>query len=135
MNLPVFANVVVFALTIAFLVRRRRNGGSVSSNVLLAVLLGVALGALAQTVYGLGSPAIAGTLPWVGIVGTGYVRLLQMVISPLVLVSILAAVTKLSNARSLGAISGSVLGLLMLTTALSALIGIGMTQLLGLRAD
>ena len=39
MNLPVFVNVVVFALTIAFLVRRRRNGGSVSSNVLLAVVL------------------------------------------------------------------------------------------------
>ena len=135
MNLPVFANVVVFALTIAFLVRRRRNGGSVSSNVLLAVLLGAALGALAQTIYGLGSPAIAGTLPWVGIVGTGYVRLLQMVIAPLVLVSILAAVTKLSNARSLGAISGSVLGLLLVTTAISALIGIGMTQLFGLRAD
>jgi L-cystine uptake protein TcyP (sodium:dicarboxylate symporter family) len=71
----------------------------------------------------------------VGIVGSGYVRLLQMVIAPLVLVSILAAVTKLSNARSLGAISGSVLGLLLVTTALSALIGIGMTQLFGLRAD
>ncbi len=56
MNLPVFANVVVFALTIAFLARRRQNGGSVSSNVLLAVLLGVALGALAQAVYGLGQP-------------------------------------------------------------------------------
>ena len=135
MNLPVFANLVVFALTMAFLVRRRQTGGSVSSNVLLAVVLGVALGALAQAVYGLGSPAITGTLPWVGIVGTGYVRLLQMVIAPLVLVSILAAVTKLSNARSLGAISGSVLGLLMVTTAISALIGIGMTQLFGLRAD
>ena len=70
--------------------------------MLLAVLLGVALGALAQAVYGLGSPAITGTLPWVGIVGAGYVRLLQMVIAPLVLVSILAAVTKLSNTRSLG---------------------------------
>ena len=96
--------------------------------MLIAVVLGVALGAAAQAVYGLGSPAIADTLPWVGIVGTGYVRLLQMVIAPLVLVSILAAVTKLNNARSLGAISGSVLGLLLVTTAISALIGIGMTQ-------
>ena len=74
-------------------------------------------------------------MPWVGIVGTSYVRLLQMVIAPLVLVSILAAVTKLSDARSLGEISGSVLGLLLVTTAISALIGIGMTQLFGLRAD
>jgi len=135
MNLAIFANVVLFALTIAFLVRRRQKGGSVSSNVLLAVLLGVGLGGAAQAVYGLGSPAITGTLPWIGIVGTGYVRLLQMVIAPLVLVSIMAAVTKLSNARSLGAISGSVLGLLLVTTAISALIGIGITQVFGLRAD
>ena len=56
MNLPVFANVIVFALTIAFLVRRRQNGGSVSSNVLLAVVLGVALGALAQTRLRAGQP-------------------------------------------------------------------------------
>ena len=64
-------------------------------------------------------------MPWVGVVGGGYVRLLQMVIAPLVLVSILAAVTKLNNARSLGAISGGVLGMLLVTTAISALIGIG----------
>ena len=37
-----------------------------------------------------------------------------------IIISILAAVTKLSSARSLGAISASVLGLLMLTTAVSA---------------
>ena len=72
---------------------------------------------------------------WVGLVGGGYVRLLQMVIAPLVLISILAAVTKLNNARSLGAISGGVLGILLATTAISASIGIGMTRLFGLRAD
>jgi uncharacterized protein len=63
------------------------------------------------------------------------VRLLQMIVAPLVLISILAAVTKLSDARALGAMSALVLGLLMITTAASALIGVGMTTMFGLRAD
>lgn len=135
MNFAVLANVAVFALVIAWLVRRARGGAKLSGNVLLAVLLGVALGALAQGVYGQGSAAISDTLVWVNVVGGGYVRLLQMIIAPLVLISILAAVTKLGNARSLGAIAGGVLGLLLVTTAVSATIGIGMTRAFGLRAD
>jgi uncharacterized protein len=81
MNLAVLANLIVFALVIAWLVRRRQNGGSMSSNVLLAVLLGVLLGAAYQGIYGLGSATVRDTLTWVGVVGGGYVRLLQMVIA------------------------------------------------------
>ena len=135
MTLAVLANLVVFALALAWLVQRRRQGSPLSTTVLLAVLLGVVLGATAQALYGLGSPAITGTMPWVGVVGGIYVRLLQMVIAPLVLVSILAAVTKLNDTRSLGKISAGVLGLLLATTAVSAMIGIGMTRVFGLRAD
>ncbi|MEZ5286076.1 MAG: cation:dicarboxylase symporter family transporter [Vicinamibacterales bacterium] len=135
MNLAVIANLVVFALVLGWLARRALQGAKLSTNVLLAVVLGVALGAIAQAIYGLGSPAIRDALTWIGIVGTGYVRLLQMVIAPLVLISILAAVTKLGNAKSLGAISGGVLGLLMVTTAISASIGIVMARSFGLRAD
>ena len=135
MTFAVLLNLAVFVLTIAWLVRRARAGAKLSSNVLIAVGLGVALGAAAQAVYGLGSPIIRDTMQWVGIVGGGYVRLLQMVIAPLVLISILAAVTKLNNARALGAISAGVLGILLVTTAISASIGIGMTRLFGLRAD
>lgn len=135
MNLAVLLNVIVFTLVVAWLARRASHGAKLSTNVLIAVLLGVLLGAAAQGVYGLGSPVIRDTMNWVGIVGGGYVRLLQMVIAPLVLISILAAVTKLNNARALGAISAGVLGLLLVTTAISASIGIGMTRMFGLRAD
>jgi L-cystine uptake protein TcyP (sodium:dicarboxylate symporter family) len=135
MNFQVLVNLAVFGLAIGWLVRRSRRGGRLSTNVLLAVLLGAVLGVAGQAVYGLGSAAITETLPWVAVVGTGYVRLLQMVVAPLVLISILAAVTKLGNARMLGAIGAGVLGLLLLTTAISAGIGIGVTQAFGLRAD
>lgn len=134
-TIAVLGNLTVFVLVIAWLARRAQQGAKLSSNVLIALLLGVGLGVLAQTIYGLGSPIIRDTLTWVGVVGSGYVRLLQMVIAPLVLVSILAAVTKLSDTRALGKISGGVLGLLIVTTAASALIGVGMTTMFGLRAD
>jgi uncharacterized protein len=126
-NIAILANLTVFALTLAWLVRRYRAGTSLSSNVLIALVIGIVLGAALQALYGIGSPTLTGTLAWVNIVGGGYVRLLQMIVVPLVFVSILAAVTRLSDARTLGAISAGVLGLLMITTAVSAMIGIGVT--------
>lgn len=134
-TLAVIVNLAVFAAVVAWLARRQLRGAPLSTNVLVALVLGVLLGVAAQAIYGLGSPAVRESLTWIGVVGSGYVRLLQMVIAPLVLISILAAVTRLSDARALGAISGGVLGILIVTTALSALIGIGMTLAFGLRAD
>jgi L-cystine uptake protein TcyP (sodium:dicarboxylate symporter family) len=135
MNFAVFANILIFAAAIAWLAWRAKNGTRLSTNVLMALLIGVVLGAIFQSVYGVGSPVIAATVPWLNVVGSGYVRLLQMIIAPLVLISILAAVTRLNDARALGAISAGVLALLMLTTAVSALIGVFMTTTFGLRAD
>lgn len=135
MTLPVLVNVAVFVLSLGFLYQRRKGGASVSSNVLLSVLIGVVLGGLMQAAWGLGSAAVTGTMTWVGVVGGIYVRLLQMVVVPLVFISILAAVTKLHDAKALGAISGGVLGVLLVTTALSAGIGIAVTNLFGLRAE
>lgn len=135
MNLAVLANVAVFVLALVWLYRRRSGGASVSSNVLIAVLLGAALGAAAQGLYGFDSPAVKGTMTWVGVVGGIYVRLLQMIVAPLVLVSILSAVTKLHDTRALGKISAGVLGVLIATTAMASVIGIVVTNLFGLRAD
>jgi L-cystine uptake protein TcyP (sodium:dicarboxylate symporter family) len=135
MNIAVFANLLIFALALGWLAWRTTKRTRLSTNVLVALLLGVVLGALAQAVYGAGSPTVTATIPWVNVIGSGYVRLLQMIVAPLVLISILSAVTKLSDARALGAMSVLVLGLLMITTAASALIGVAMTTTFGLRAD
>lgn len=135
MTLAVLLNLGVFTLALAWLARRRRGGASLSSTVLIALLLGVALGAALQWGYGHGHPAVKATTDWVGVVGGGYVRLLQMIVMPLVLVSILSAVTRLDDARALGRIGAGVLGVLMLTTAVSAGIGIGVARLFGLSAE
>jgi L-cystine uptake protein TcyP (sodium:dicarboxylate symporter family) len=135
MSLPVAVNVAVFVLTMGFLYRRRKHGASMSSTVLLSVLLGVVLGTLAQAAWGLESAAVAGTMTWVGVVGGIYVRLLQMIVAPLVFISILGAVSKLQDARSLGTIGGGIIGILLITTAAAAGIGIGVARLFGLRAE
>ncbi|NMV20818.1 cation:dicarboxylase symporter family transporter, partial [Vibrio parahaemolyticus] len=72
---------------------------------------------------------------WVGIVGSGYVGLLKMVIMPLVLVSMISAVVKLEKGGSLGKISGLTISVLLVTTAIAALIGILVTTTFGLSAE
>ncbi|MFE1653548.1 L-cystine transporter, partial [Acinetobacter baumannii] len=66
--------------------------------------------------------------------GNGYVKLLQMVVMPLVFVSILGAVAKLHQASSLGKISFYTIGTLLFTTLIAALVGVFVTNLFGLTA-
>ncbi|MBP5979389.1 MAG: L-cystine transporter [Halomonas sp.] len=127
-------NVLIFMLAIALLARWQRRGASLSRVVLAGLVIGVMLGGLMQWGYA-GSAVLSGTIDWVNLVGGGYVQLLKMIIMPLVLVTILSAVTRLHDASALGKISLGVLAMLMLTTAISAVIGISMTQLFGLSAE
>ncbi len=75
------------------------------------------------------------TLDWINLIGSGYVRLLQMIVMPLVFVSILSAITRLKEAGSLGKISFGVLSVLLVTTAIAAAIGIALVYLFDLSAE
>ncbi|MCY8213506.1 cation:dicarboxylase symporter family transporter, partial [Bacillus spizizenii] len=63
------------------------------------------------------------TADWFNIAGGGYVKLLQMVVMPLVFISILGAFTKLKLTKNLGKISGLIIGILVATTAVAAAVG------------
>jgi L-cystine uptake protein TcyP (sodium:dicarboxylate symporter family) len=130
-----WSSLSAFALLVAWLARRQLRGASTSSSVLIALLMGTVLGVLLQLVHGPGDESVTRSMTWIGIVSGGYVRLLQAIVMPLVMISILAAVTRLGSARSVGAISVGVLGVLLATTAVSALIGVGVAQLFGLSAE
>ncbi|MDH2927024.1 L-cystine transporter [Lonepinella koalarum] len=101
--------------------------------VLVALVLGLLFGTTLQSFTE--KSFIDTALDWINLVGNGYVRLLQMIVMPLVFVSILSAITKLNQASSLGKISFSVLGVLLVTTAIAAAIGIAMTYIFDLSAD
>lgn len=135
MNLSVLANTIVFALLLWVLGRTQSARWSLSRKVLLGMILGILFGLGLQLVYGTASPAVDASLQWINVIGNGYVQLLQMVVMPLVFASILSAVARLQNATQLGKISLMTIGVLLLTTAIAALIGTLLTSLFGLTAN
>ncbi|MGR5218707.1 L-cystine transporter [Vibrio parahaemolyticus] len=135
MSVAVVAALAVFLGILVFLYGQQQKQHSLSRLVLLGLILGSAFGLGLQLLFGEGHAAIAGTLDWVNVVGRGYVGLLKMIIMPLVLVSMIAAVVKLEKGGSLGKISGLTISVLLVTTAISAVIGIAVTQVFGLTAE
>lgn len=130
--LTLLVNLTIFVLLMLVLGKLARRGQSLSRQVLTGLVFGVAAGFAMQLLYS--ADTITRTLEWVNVVGAGYVRLLQMIVIPLVLVSILGAVARLHNATSLGKISVMTLGILLFTTAISALVGVFVTYSFGLSA-
>ena len=70
MNIAVVANLVIFALALGWLAWRATKRTRLSTNVLVALLLGVVLGAFAHAVYGACSSSITATIPWVNVIGS-----------------------------------------------------------------
>jgi len=133
-TLLVVLNLAAALLLLGFLYRQQRQHASFTVRVFTALGLGVVLGAVLQAVYGAGSDVVKTTGDYLDIVGSGYVKLLQMIVMPLIMVSIVGAILKLRNASSLGKISALTIGTLMLTTLVAAAIGILMAKLFGLTA-
>ena len=135
MNLPLFLNLLVFAALLLGLAQTSKTSWSLAKKVLVGLIVGVLFGSALHAIYGAGSPVLKSTISWLDLVGNGYVGLLQMIVMPLIFVSILSAVARLHNASSLGKISFLTIGTLLFTTAIAALIGIGLTNLFGLSAE
>lgn len=128
-----FLTLVLFVAVLLGLNYLYRSTQKLGQTVFVGLLLGLVGGALLQSLGG--QETVKTALDWINVVGGGYVRLLQMIVMPLVFVSILSAITRLNQAGSLGKISFSVLSVLLVTTAIAALIGIIMVQVFGLTAE
>lgn len=135
MNIPLTANIIVFVILLLLMAKAHTRTWSLAKKVLLGLAVGVVFGLVLHLLYGDQNPTLAASIPWFDVVGRGYVQLLQMIVMPLVMVSILNAVARLHNASQLGKISVLVIGLLLFTTFIAALVGIGITNLFGLTAD
>jgi uncharacterized protein len=135
MLLPLIINLVVFAGLIVVLTRFRRPNVSLSRQVLAGLVAGLAFGFGLQFVYGGGSETIAATLDWTNVVGTSYVNLLKMIVMPLILVMMIAAVVHMREIAALGRIGGIVISILIGTTMIAALVGIFMASSFGLTAE
>ena len=134
MTLPVLLNLAIALAVCVFLYRLQANHVSFTKRVFAGLGLGVVLGAALQVMYDVGGPEIKATNAWLNVIGSGYVQLLQMIIIPLIMVSIIQAILKLRDASSLGKISTLTIGILLITTIGAASIGILMAKLFGLSA-
>ena len=135
MSFAAIANLVVFALLAGVLFNFRKPRLSLGQQILLGLLLGTGYGLALQFLYGSGDAAVKETLTWTNVVALGYISLLKMVIMPLVLVMMIAAVVRMREVADLGRIGGSVVGVLVGTTAVAALVGIFVSNFFGLSAD
>ncbi|MCX8956160.1 L-cystine transporter [Erwinia psidii] len=135
MNLPLLANLTAFVVMLVILAKSGNTSWSLSRRVLTGLIMGVLFGLILQAIYGPDSPVLKESISWFNVVGNGYVQLLQMIVMPLVFASILSAVARLHNASSLGKISTLTVGVLLFTTAISALTGVFVTWLFGLNAN
>ncbi|WML38040.1 L-cystine transporter [Neobacillus sp. OS1-2] len=121
----IIVNVAVLLLLILGLFMMQRKHVSFSKRVFTALGLGIIFGFVIHLIYGTTHEVTTGSIDWFNVVGFGYVKLLQMVVMPLVFISIVGAFTKLKLTKNIGKISFLVIGILLGTTAISAAIGIG----------
>lgn len=123
----VMINIIILALFIGVLVYMNKKKKSFSKRVFTGLGFGIVFGLALNLIYGADSTIIEQSIPWFRLVGTGYVKLLQMIVMPLVFISILAAFTKVTIGNNLGKVAGGILTTLIATTAIAALIAIGVT--------
>ena len=135
MSFAAVANLVVFVLLAGVLFNFRKPRLTLGRQILLGLLLGAGYGLALQFLYGSGDAAVKETLTWTNVVASGYISLLKMVIMPLVLVMMIAAVVRMREVADLGLIGSSVVGILVGTTAVAALVGIFISNFFGLSAD
>ena len=100
-----------------------------STRTIYATLIGLALGIIIQLVAGFpDDPSQITWLnevsKWYGLFGSGFMDLLKMLVVPLVFVSILRVIINMGDGSDLKSISFRTIGMLLLTTAFAAIIGI-----------
>lgn len=131
----VLLNVAGLLLLAGILFWMNRKHVSFSKRVFTGLGLGILYGVILHVSYGVESTALQQSVPWFNIIGTGYIKLLQMIVVPLVFISILTAFTKVAAGKNFGKQAALILGILIGTTAIAALIGIGSSLLFGLDAE
>ena len=99
MNMLAILNLVIFTALLSFLFQMSKRGMSLSRRTLLSLVVGSVFGFYLQMVFG-SSEVVPQTLEWTNMVADSYVNLLRMIIMPLVLITMLAAVMKVDEIKS-----------------------------------
>lgn len=127
---------IIFIALLSLLFYMQKKQHSFSKRVLVGLGLGLVFGALVQLIFkGPWPSVIKIATDWMSIVGSGYVALLRMITIPLIMISILTAILNLETAKGVLKMSLIVIGILVATAFISALIGAGTSVAFGLNAE
>ena len=120
----IILNVVVMLILLGVLFWMQKKHISFTKRVFTGLGIGVVYGVVLQLIYSSGSDIITKSVDWFNLAGSGYVRLLQMVVIPLIMVSIISAIMNLKGKQNLGKMSLSIIAILLITTAIAASVSI-----------
>ncbi|SEA72258.1 hypothetical protein SAMN05421743_107137 [Thalassobacillus cyri] len=134
-HLLVGLNIAILLVLIGALVKMQQKHFSFSKRVFAGLGFGILLGVFLQIAYGAESGIVAQTTDWYSIVGRGYVRLLMMIVIPLVMVSIIQSIINLEKTSELGKMSGWIIGILVATAMVAAVVGVGSSLAFDLNAE
>lgn len=123
-TLRIIINVAVMLVLIGVLIWMQKKHVSFTKRVFTGLGLGLVFGIILQLSYGASSEVIAKSTDWFNLAGRGYVGLLQMVVIPLIMVSIISAIMNLKGKQNLGKMSGLIIAVLLITTAIAASVSI-----------
>lgn len=127
-------NIAIMLVLLIGLFYTQKKHWSFSKRVFSALGIGIVFGFALQFIYGANSEVVKKSADWFSLVGGGYVKFLQMIVMPLVFVSIVTAFTKLKLTHNIGKISALILTILIGTTAIAASVGISTSLAFDLKA-
>ncbi|WP_411842534.1 L-cystine transporter [Salinicoccus sp. HZC-1] len=133
--LLIVINLIVFLALIGALATLKSRNVKFSYRVMIGLIIGLIFGAVLQLIYGIESTVITQTTDWMSIVGSGFVRLLQMIVMPLVFISILGAFAKMDVQEKFLKSGSKIILILLGTTAIAAAVGITAALLFNLDAS
>ena len=122
-------NLIIVLLLFAGLHIMKRKEVSFGKRILFGLFAGILYGAGLQAVYGLGADVIKETVSWLNVVANGYIHLLKLIVTPLILVSIITSILQLKDIRTFRTTGLTIIGILLFTTLIAA--GIGAASALG----
>ncbi|HDC3379442.1 TPA: L-cystine transporter [Staphylococcus aureus] len=128
-------NIIVLVIFIVILHMMARKHISFAKRVFTALGSGIVFGVLLHLVYGTHSNVITSTSDWFNIVGQGYVALLQMIVMPLIFISIVAAFTKIQIGEKFAKIGSLIFIFLIGTVTIAAIVGVVYALVFGLDAS
>lgn len=128
-------NIIVLVIFIVILHMMARKHISFAKRVFTALGIGIVFGVLLHLIYCTHSNVITSTSDWFNIVGQGYVALLQMIVMPLIFISIVAAFTKIQIGEKFAKIGSLIFIFLIGTVTIAAIVGVVYALVFGLDAS